>query len=178
MINLIPLADSGETHFAKELFEAAFPEAERPPFEELKHRGERFHFMVATNDDDPIGILTYWDFDEFVYVEHFAIDEDLRDQGLGKAVFLNFLSATTEQVVLEVEPPHDETSEHRIEFYISMGLNQNPQEYWQPSYRNPQKLELPMVVLSKLELSDEDFSDIRTTLYTEVYHRNSKKIEK
>ena len=51
------------------------------------------------------------------------------NQGLGKAVFLNFLSQQTQQIVLEVEHPHDETSEHRVEFYSSMGLYINPQDY-------------------------------------------------
>ena len=141
MIQLTDLSQSDHPHFAKDLFESAFPDEERPPFGELKNRNtDKFHFMVATNDDgdEPIGILTYWTFDDFVYIEHFAIDEDLRNQGLGKAVFLNFLSQQTQQVVLEVEHPHDETSEHRVEFYSSMGLYTNPQDNLQPAYHGDQ----------------------------------------
>ena len=104
MITFTNLADSDHSHFAQELFEEAFPEQERPPFSSLRHRDAgKFHFLVAENGDDPVGILTYWTFDDLVYVEHFAIDEELRNQGLGKAVFLNFLSQQTEQVVLEVD---------------------------------------------------------------------------
>lgn len=127
--------------------------------------------MVATNGSDqgePVGILTYWTFDDLVYIEHFAIDEELRNQGLGKAVFLNFLSQQTQQVVLEIEHPHDEASEHRLEFYASMGLFQNPQDYLQPSYHGDQ-VTVPMIIMSKYELDDDEFEEIRELLYREVY---------
>ena len=173
MITLTDLAQSDHPHFAKDLFESAFPEEERPPFGELKYRDKsKFHFKVATNGSDqgePVGILTYWTFDDLVYIEHFAIDEELRNQGLGKAVFLNFLSQQTQQVVLEVEHPHDETSEHRVEFYASMGLFQNPQDYLQPSYHGDQ-VTVPMIIMSKYELDDDEFNEIRELLYREVYH--------
>ncbi len=173
MITLTDLSQSDHSHFAKDLFESAFPDEERPPFGALKNRNtEKFHFMVATNEnedgDEPIGILSYWTFDDLVYIEHFAIDEDLRNQGLGKAVFLNFLSQQTSQVVLEVEYPHDETSEHRVEFYASMGLFQNPQDYLQPSYHGDQ-VTVPMIIMSKYELDDDEFDEIRDILYDEVY---------
>ena len=171
MIQLTPLEDSDHPHFAEDLFESAFPKSERPDFDDLEGRPSNFHFMVATNDDEPIGILTYWTFEEFVYVEHFAIDEEMRDQGFGKAAFLNFLSQQHKQVLFEVELPHDEESEHRIEFYSSMGLCQNPQDYVQPSYRNPQQLAVPMLVMSKYELDDDAFEEMRDLLYREVYHR-------
>ena len=173
MIQFTDLSQSDHPHFAKDLFESAFPDEERPPFGELKNRNkDKFHFLVATNEnddgDEPVGILTYWTFDDLVYVEHFAIDEDLRNQGLGKAVFLNFLSQQTDQVVLEVEHPHDEVSDHRVEFYSSMGLFINPQDYLQPSYHGDQ-VTVPMIIMSKYELDDDEFEEIRDILYREVY---------
>ncbi|MCR4658821.1 MAG: GNAT family N-acetyltransferase [Bacteroidales bacterium] len=171
MIHLTELSESDHPHFAQDLFEEAFPDDERPPVSSLKHRPANFHFTVATNDDEPIGLLTYWEFDDMIYVEHFAIDSDLRNQGLGKVVFLNFLSQQKEQVVLEVETPHSEESEHRLEFYTSMGFFQNPQQYTQPPYfegGNP----VPMLILSKYELDDDEFLAIKNTLYREVYKIN------
>jgi GNAT superfamily N-acetyltransferase len=172
MITFTKLEDSDHSHFAQELFEEAFPEQERPPFSSLRHRDAgKFHFLVAENGDEPIGILTYWTFDELIYVEHFAIDEDLRNQGLGKAVFLNFLSQQHEQVVLEIELPNTEEADHRLEFYASMGFFQNPQPYIQPSYHNDGQT-VPMIIMSKYELDDDEFSEIRNLLYHEVYGVN------
>ncbi len=169
MITFTDLADSDHQHFAQDLFEEAFPEHERPPFSSLRHRDAgKFHFLVAENGDDPVGILTYWTFDDLVYIEHFAIAEELRGQGLGKAVFLNFLSQRQEQVVLEVELPDTEEADHRVEFYASMGFFQNPQPYIQPSYRGDGH-SVPMIIMSKYELDDDEFSEIRSLLYREVY---------
>ena len=174
MIQLTPLAESDHPHFAKELFESAFPDEERPPFGEIKKRNtDQFHFLVATlAEDEPAGILTYWTFEDFVYIEHFAIAEELRNQGLGKAIFLNFLSQQTQQVILEVETAHDEEADHRIEFYASMGLYQNTQDYWQPSYRGENRLVLPMLIMSKYELDDDEFAEIAHSLHQNVYHYN------
>ncbi|MBR6441267.1 MAG: GNAT family N-acetyltransferase [Bacteroidales bacterium] len=169
MITFKNLSESDHPHFAQELFEEAFPEQERPPFSILRHRDAgKFHFLVAENGDDPVGILTYWTFEDLVYVEHFAIAEELRNQGLGKAVFLNFLSQQTEQVVLEVELPNTEEADHRVEFYASMGFFQNSQSYIQPPYREGGK-EVPMIIMSKYELDDDEFDEIKTLLYREVY---------
>ena len=180
MITFTNLADSDHSHFAQNLFEEAFPEQERPPFSTIRHRMDaaheaksatgagKFHFLVAENGDEPVGILTYWTFDGLVYVEHFAIDEELRNQGLGKAVFLNFLSQQHDQVVLEIELPNTEEADHRLEFYQSMGFFQNPQPYIQPSYHND-GCTVPMILMSKYELDDDEFSEIQTLLYHEVY---------
>ena len=169
MITFKTLAESDHSHFAQSLFEEAFPEQERPPFSSLRHRDAgKFHFLVAENGDDPVGILTYWTFEDLIYIEHFAIDEELRNQGLGKATFLNFLSQQQEQVVLEVEPPDTEEADHRVEFYASMGFFINPQEYVQPSYHNDDRT-VPMIIMSKYELDDDEFEEIRSLIYREVY---------
>lgn len=171
MITFTNLAESDHSHFAQKLFEEAFPEQERPPFSSLRQRDAgKFHFLVAENGDEPVGILTYWTFEDLIYIEHFAIAEELRNQGIGKATFLYFLSQQTEQVVLEVETPHSEESEHRVEFYASMGLFRNPQTYVQPPYR-PGGQEVDMIIMSKYELDDDEFDEIRSLLYKEVYRK-------
>ncbi len=171
MIQFEPLSESRHHHFAKELFESAFPEEERPPFSSLDARDTRYHFLVATLDDEPLGIMTYWVFDEFAYIEHFAIDVDYRNRGLGKATMLTFMAQHPDQVVLEIEMPSPEQAAHRLEFYTDLGFTRNPQPYWQPNYRGA-GLVLPMIVMSKYELDDGEFDEIRQILYQEVYHYN------
>ena len=171
MIDFVPLSESGHNHFAKELFETAFPEEERPPYAAVKNREQpNFHFLVATIDDDePIGILTYWEFAEFAYIEHFAIEEEFRNKGFGKGCILDFMLKHPDQVVLEIEKPVNEEAEHRLEFYTDLGFTQNPQEYIQPPYRKNGK-PVPMIVMSKYELDDGEFEEVRQQLYREVYH--------
>lgn len=175
MIDFIPLSESGENHFAKELFENAFPSNERPSFSKVRDReNPNFHFLVITIDEEPIGILTYWTFPEFDYVEHFAIDKEFRNRGLGRAAILAFMAQHPDQVVVETEIPDTVQADHRMEFYTDLGFTRNPQPYWQPSYFE-KKLEIPMVLLSKYDLDDEEFEEIKSVIHKEVYGYVEKK---
>ncbi|MBQ9639228.1 MAG: GNAT family N-acetyltransferase [Bacteroidales bacterium] len=176
MIQFTELDQSGEQHFAKELFESAFPRKERPAFSQLKKReNANFHFLIASLDkEEPIGILTYWEFEEFLYIEHFAITPNMRNQGFGKAVILNFLMQHQEQVILETECPTTEQADHRMEFYTDLGFIRNPQEYWQPSYNEDGTMALQMIIMSRYELDEEEFEAVRACLYANVYHTTQK----
>lgn len=171
MIQLTNLSASGHNHFAKDLFESAFPREERPPFAAVRDREqENFHFLVATIDDDePVGILSYWTFPEFTYIEHFAIHEDYRDKGFGKACMLEFMNQYPDQMLFEVEMPNTDQAERRMEFYTDLGFQQNPNEYMQPSYYG-KGLAVEMTIMSKYELDDEEFDEVRNILYHEVYN--------
>jgi len=170
MIQFTELSESGHTHYAKDLFESAFPKEERPPFATVRDREHpNFHFLVASlGDDEPVGILTYWTFDEFVYIEHFAIDSEHRNMGFGKACMLELMNQYPDQVLFEIEMPNTEEAEHRLEFYTDLGFTQNANDYIQPSYYG-KGLEVPMIIMSKYELDDEEFEEVRNILYKEVY---------
>ena len=138
MIQFEPLSESRHHHFAKELFESAFPEEERPPFSSLEDRDDRFHFLVAILDDEPLGILTYWVFEEFAYIEHFAIDREYRGRGLGKATMLAFLAHHSDQVVLETELPSTEQAAPHIIDLISLVKLMIPQTGTASQQNQPQ----------------------------------------
>ena len=83
---------------------------------------------------------------------------------------LSFLAQYPDQVVLETELPSTEQADHRLEFYTDLGFTRNPQEYWQPSYHKRNTLALQMIVMSKYQLDDGEFDELRNLLYREVYH--------
>lgn len=175
MIELIELSESGHNHFAKELFESAFPKHERPSWDVIRDReNPNFHILVPTIDDEPIGILNYWTFPEFTFIEHFAIDKEFRNRGLGKASILTFMSQYPDQIIIETELPETDSADHRMEFYTDLGFIRNPQEYWQPSY-SAKKLEIEMIIMSKYDLDDEEFEEIKSVIYKEVYGYCEKK---
>jgi GNAT superfamily N-acetyltransferase len=176
MIEFTELSDSRNRRFAEELFEDSFPLSERPKFDDVEEREDtNFHFLVVTNDEEPIGILTYWTFEEFNYIEHFAIAPELRGQGMGKATMLNFMLQHPEQLVLEIEEPNTELAEHRMEFYTDLGFTCQPQDYVQPSYHHKKTPDVPMLIMTKYELDDGEFEEVKTILYKAVYHRDPKK---
>ena len=89
MIRLQPISTSDLQHykFMEELLIDAFPPEEYRQLEQLREYTDRtgnFHNNIIFDDDLPVGFITYWDFDSFYYVEHFATNPALRNGGYGK----------------------------------------------------------------------------------------------
>ena len=66
----------------EELLVESFPPEEYRELEHLREYTDRignFHNNIIFDDDLPIGFITYWDFDGFYYVEHFATNPALRN---------------------------------------------------------------------------------------------------
>lgn len=89
MIRLQPISTSDLQHykFMEELLVDSFPPEEYRQLEQLREFTDRtgnFHNNIIFDDDLPIGFITYWDFGNFYYVEHFATNPALRNGGYGK----------------------------------------------------------------------------------------------
>ena len=89
MIRLQPISTSDLQHykFMEELLIDSFPPEEYRQLEQLREYTDRtgnFHNNIIFDDDLPVGFITYWDFDSFYYVEHFATNPALRNGGYGK----------------------------------------------------------------------------------------------
>lgn len=156
--------------FAQNVFETSFPIDERPLFDTILHARNKtiFHFNVVYLNGNPVGIFSYWTFDKFTYVEHFAVGEQYRNNGMGQRIMKHFLLHIP-QVVLEVEMPTTAMAQRRIEFYKRMGFTTNPYSYSQPSYHNDGN-SLPMIIMSLSPLSASTFAEVKQCLYSEVYH--------
>lgn len=156
--------------FAKSLLEEAFPFDERPDFETMARRSDEYRLCVVQNDGKNIGVFGYWTFGNTVYIEHFAISEPLRNNGLGGEVLDKFLSQfpAATQVVLEAELPDNPLAQRRIGFYQRHGFTVNTFEYLQPPYHEGDGF-LPMLLLSRLLLSRDEFDNVKKLLYTKVY---------
>ena len=87
MIALQPVTTEHALYlFIEKLLHSAFPKDERR--DDKMQRAytdnlENFHCLLIRDFDNPIGLITYWQFEDFVYVEHFAIHEKHRNQGIG-----------------------------------------------------------------------------------------------
>lgn len=154
--------------FGEKVLEDSFPEEERPDVRQLNGRDTTlFHFDIILQDEQPVGILTHWDFADFTYVEHFAIETQKRNHHIGSEA-LTLFSSTNKTIVLEAEPPTTPTARRRIFFYERHGLSVLPFDYIQPSYREG-GAEVSLKILTNKEISSKDFQTIKNTLYKEVY---------
>lgn len=131
-------------------------------------------FNLIVYDGVEIGLLVSWEFDEFCYLEHFAISKAYRNRGYGKKVLNLWLSNLRKPVVLEVEPPTNEESQQRIRFYEQLGLKLWNVDYIQPPYSaDKQSVKLELMSIGDLDV-EKSFEQIKRVLHKEVYGVDSK----
>ena len=123
---------------------------------------------LKANSQKPLGLLTTWEFDDFIYIEHFAIDPTLRSQGYGSEALKAFIHEHGKPIVLEAEPPTDALSIRRIKFYERIGLTLYDFPYMQPAYTedsNPVELRL----MGTIDTEATPLTDVEQQLHREVY---------
>ena len=120
------------------------------------------------NSPKALGLLTTWEFDDFIYIEHFAIDPTLRSQGYGSEALKAFIREHGKPIVLEAEPPTDALSIRRIKFYERIGLTLYDFPYMQPAYTedsHPVELRL----MGTIDTEATPLTDVEQQLHREVY---------
>lgn len=150
----------------------SFPEVERRDFalvKELLKNNSRFKAYALLKGDAYAGFITVWMLDEFVYVEHFAIDEAFRSGGIGGKALQRFLAEIGLPVVLEVERPLDEMSKRRIGFYERLGFSLDYNDYKQPPYRKENEwLDLYLMSYGDINL-EVAYGTVKDKIYSHVY---------
>lgn len=104
----ISTSDVQHYQFMENLLIAAFPPEEYRELKELREYTDRtgnFYNNIIFDNETPVGFITYWDFNDFYYVEHFAIDPTLRNGGYGKKTLDYLCKELDRPIVLEVEMP-------------------------------------------------------------------------
>ena len=163
---------------AIKLYLSAFPPEERRPVKQwiqLNQANTSFHILVIKHECAFAGILTYWKFNDFIYIEHFATVSSLRGQGIGQSALHTFIKGTEGlPIVLEVELPHTPLAKRRIGFYERVGLSVVQRPYDQPPYPG-QKEYFPLLIMSTdASYTDNHFKQIVSTIHREVYQVKAK----
>ena len=102
----ITTADTDLYSYMEKLMTQSFPSEEYRELEELrKYTDTKTHFYnnIIFHNNTPVGLITYWDFGHFYYIEHFAIDPAQRNGGYGKSVLNHLCQLLKHPIVLEVE---------------------------------------------------------------------------
>jgi len=155
----------------RKIYENSFPPDERRDFKKLKSLlvDPRFSLAAIVFEDEVVGLISNWDFEHFVYIEHFAVAREFRGNGLGTYVLKSFMQQEKRVIVLEVELPEDATSFKRIKFYKGFGFRLCEETYIQPPY-DKGKQALPMLIMIANESEAAlPFSKIEKTLHQQVY---------
>lgn len=168
-IKLRELIDESELQQAREIYLDAFPPAEQRSWESITGGcGGRLHLNGIFAGQQLVGMITTWDFEHFIYIEHFVINPTLRSYGLGSKA-LKVLQQTVENrpLLLEVEPEHiSEEAVRRIKFYDRLGFKIISRSYVQPPYDTY----LPPVHLWLMSTDGStDADEASLLLHTQVY---------
>lgn len=121
---------------AMELYAVSFPEHEQrlPESQRAILQNDAYHFDLILEENQWVGEILYWETADFIYVEHFCMRPQVRGQGLGKRA-LALLAEKGKTVILEIDPPVDDISRRRREFYFRCGYRENPYAHVHPAYR-------------------------------------------
>ncbi|MCD8139156.1 MAG: GNAT family N-acetyltransferase [Planctomycetaceae bacterium] len=118
------------------VYETSFPLHEQRTLDKQQAIMARpaYYFDAIVEEGEFAGILLWWRFDGYAYVEHFAINTAFRGKSLGSRS-LELFCADKALVILEIDPPVDPVSIRRESFYTRLGFCVNPYPHAHPSYR-------------------------------------------
>lgn len=134
------------------VYKQSFPLHEQRNEEQQKRAFEdkRYHLIakIVVTDNFKLGsFISYWDFDDYVYIEHLAVNPDLRGKNIGSESLKLFAHLINKPVLLEIDPLVDDISRNRLHFYERLGYQMNIYEHFHPPYA-PQFPPHELIVLS------------------------------
>ncbi len=159
------------------LYNETFPADERRLFKNAEHvanfvrmKGGKFAgFVYDDGGNDFLAFLTYWKFENYVYIEHFAVDPAHRSKNIGRMMLNHLFGTVGENVLIEVEKPTDDESRRRISFYEKNGFRLREDiNYVQPPY-SPEQSGVEMLLMTHGNVKLRDTRDLHEML-TEVYN--------
>ena len=157
-----------ETNFPEiyRIMQASFSDDEYRPYDEQLALFEEPEYRIYYM---PAGFLAVWEFESFIYIEHFAVDPALRNSGTGSAMLQELVKQYQKPICQEVELPEDELTRRRIGFYERNGFVFNEYPYIQPPISKG-KSPVPLRIMTYGEaITRETFEAIKNVLYRSVY---------
>ena len=160
-------------YYAKDVIESTFPENEYRSFDQLQNlieAEERFKINIIYNNNEQVGVISYWNFDDFYFIELLATEEKCRNQGIGSQLLQLICKQMDKPIILEIELPTSELTIRRKAFYERNNFVTWPNIYFQPPFREGEEI-IPLKLCCYGNLNAEkDFENIKRIIHTQVYH--------
>lgn len=170
----IDIKDTERWNKVWELYESSFPIAERRKKKDHLHAcsDPMFYPLSAWEGNQLLGLLFYWEWDSYRYLEYLAVSPELRGHGYGSQM-LRYLRDTEHTVILEIDPLSNELSVRRLQFYERAGYTLTPYRFVHLPYRleaQPQELlilSFPKMITKEQHNDFLAFIEERVILYCE-----------
>lgn len=147
----IPITTEKHKYFSDfwEIYNDSFPVYEKRNLNQQVEVFSKTNYFLNSFIDNNIVVafLEFWDYPEFCFIEHFAVNKTYRSKGYGKILLDGFISSFKKPIILEIDPITEEISAKRLKFYQSLGFIENNYEHYQPPYRNDEN-PVPLKILT------------------------------
>lgn len=154
---------------AMKIYEASFPIFEqrtlKNQIEALEN--EMYYSSIICENGKLIGIVFYWKYGKYTYIEHLAISPSLRGKNYGSKILRDFCK-DNKDTILEIDNPIDEISIKRLKFYSKIGFKLQDFEHIHPPYRQEYDGHYLKVLSFNRDLSKEEYEEFNTFLKTKV----------
>jgi len=153
-------------------YSSSFPNYEKRLLSSHKKALEdsRFYANSVYDNDDYIGFIFFWTIDSYIFIEHFAIEENFRNNSYGSKIIKKLIEDYKEHtLLLEIDPPEDDISIRRLGFYNRLGFKNNDIIHSIPSFQKKLgKYTLNLLSHGRLITQDE-YSLFYDSLMTSVF---------
>lgn len=156
------------------LYQISFPIFEQRTEEQqmLAFSSSAYHLDIFLEEDNNtfIGFIAYWEFNSYLYTEHFAIHPDLRGKGYGSLVLKALQNSNSKRLLLEIDPVTDEISAKRLHFYELNGFSANSYPHIHPPYRAGFQGHDLIVLTTQGQITPQEYEQFATDLRETVMH--------
>lgn len=157
------------------LYENSFPVAERRKLEDHLRASENelFHPVSIWEDDKLVGIVFYWEWSNYRYIEYLAVTPALHGHGYGSQI-IKEIRDSEYTIILEIDPLINELSVRRLQFYERAGFALTPYRFVHLPYRldgEPQELLIlsyPKMITKEQHNDFLNFIDTQVRNYCEI----------
>lgn len=148
------------------LYSGSFPVFEQRTGEQqdAAFASQGYHLAAYEENGVFLGFISYWEFDSYIYIEHFAVDKKLRGKGYGSLILTAFIEQQTKVIILEIDHITDEISASRLRFYEKCGFCKNDYNHIHPPYRNGYEGHGLIVLSSNRTITEEEYERFNNDL--------------
>lgn len=151
------------------IYEESFPIFEQRTIgnQEEVLKDDRYNCVAVLDKDFVVGIIFYWKWDNYKYIEHLAIEKSLRGRNYGSKI-LEKIYDDGEFVILEIDPPVDKISLKRLKFYENKSFRLQEFNHVHPPYRKEFKGHKLKVMSYNKNLSLNEYNNFNDFLRNTV----------
>lgn len=164
--------ESNEFSMVYEIMRQAFPIAEIRTYEKAYSllNNEGYKISVIRDYKNRIGgFIAVWDFDKFLFIEHFAVSKRIRGAGIGSEMMKEYLNQNKKPVIIEVEGQETRDAKRRVEFYRRLGFTLSKFGYMQPTLQSTSQ-ELYLKIMSYPSgITEDEFYNFKKIVFSQVY---------